>query len=70
MGVSKSLVEHMLSGELVTKLTEIFQVSVGGLTKSSTENDTPFQLEIRERLTNRKSKRTFEATLFVIRIAS
>lgn len=71
-GISKSLIGHMLSGERVMKperltaIAKALHVSVKDLiTPENTEND-PLQVVFRGELSNRKSKRTFESTLFAI----
>lgn len=70
-GISKSLIGHMLSGERVMKperlvsIAKALGVEVTQLLKPIEKNG-PLQVEFRGELTNRKSKRAFEAVLFAI----
>lgn len=71
-GISKSLIGHMLSGERVMKperlitIAKALKVEVKDLMKPIQAHDEPLQVVFRGELTNRKSKRAFEAVLFAI----
>lgn len=70
-GISKSLIGHMLSGERVMKperliiIAKALGTEVNGLIQVNETND-PLEIVFRGELTNRQSKRTFEAVLFAI----
>lgn len=70
-GISKSLIGHMLSGERVMKSEHLVAIAkalgtqVKDLVKVNEINE-PLEVIIRGELTNRQSKRAFEAVLFAI----
>lgn len=70
-GISKSLIGHMLSGERVMKPERLVAIAKGlgievkDLIKLNETNE-PLEVVFRGELTNRKSKRAFEAVLFAI----
>lgn len=70
-GISKSLIGHMLSGERVMKperliaIAKALGIEVKDLVKVNEIND-PLEVVFRGELTNRQSKRAFEAVLFAI----
>lgn len=71
IGISKSLVGHLLSGERVMKperliaIAQALDVEVNELIQP-VENNGPLEVVFRGELTNRKSKRDFESILFAI----
>lgn len=70
-GISKSLIGHMLSGERVMKPERLIAIAkalgteVKDLVKGNETNE-PLEVVFRGELTNRQSKRAFEAVLFAI----
>lgn len=70
-GISKSLIGHMLSGERVMKPERLITIAkaLGTEVKDLiqvNETNEPLEIVFRGELTNRQSKRTFEAVLFAI----
>lgn len=71
-GISKSLIGHMLSGERVIKperlvlIAKALNIEVKELLKPDSSQEGPLTVVFRGELTNRKSKRDFEAVLYAI----
>lgn len=72
IGVSKSLIGHMLSGKRVMKperlvaIAKALNVEVEELIKPLESKNGPLEIKIRGELTSRKSNRTFDYALFAI----
>lgn len=72
IGVSKSLIGHMLSGEREMKperlitIAKALNVDVKELVKPIQSQKGPLEIIFRGTLTNRKSKRAFDSALFAI----
>lgn len=72
IGVSKSLIGHMLSGEREMKperlvdIAKFLDTTVERLVKPIQSKKGPLEISYRGTLNNRKSKRTFDSVLFAI----
>lgn len=72
LGISKSLVGHMLSGERtllperIEKLADLMEISVTELVRDESFQTGPLKYQLRGTASNRRSKRELEALLFSI----
>ncbi|WP_338754935.1 helix-turn-helix transcriptional regulator [Bacillus sp. FJAT-52991] len=72
LGVSKSLVGHMLSGERtllpkrIEEFARVMNVSVTELVKNEVAQSGPLTYQLRGKLSNRRSKRELDTLLFAI----